>query len=393
MLPKVAGGEEPLPEGIFYLLLTGEVPTLEQVQQISNDWAVRAEQNPIPSYLVKFLSKDVPRTLHPMSQLSLAITALQEKSLFAKAYQQGKVQKEDMWEYIYEDVNNLIAILPQIAALIYRTQFNKNAHKVDPTIVKDWAGRFAAQLGFNDPQFQELLRLYLTIHTDHEGGNVSAHAVKLVGSSLSDPYLSFAAGINGLAGPLHGLANQEVLQWMFKLKEKVGESPSDEAVREYVQQTLKDGQVIPGFGHAVLRKTDPRYMCQREFALKHLPNDPLFTLTSQIYKIAPQVLTEQGKAKNPWPNVDAHSGILLQHYGLIEQDFYTVLFAVSRAIGALSGLIWDRALGFPIERPKSLTTEAIKDLFKENTLSNSINGANLNSNHNNSGHVNKKASQ
>jgi citrate synthase len=134
----------------------------------------------------------------------------------------------------------------------------------------------------------------------------------LVGSALSDPYLSFAAGLNGLAGPLHGLANQEVLRWTINLKKAVGLGATDEAIKEYIWSTLKAGQVVPGFGHAVLRKTDPRYTCQREFSLKHLPNDPMFKLVSQLYNIVPNVLTEHGKTKNPFPNVDAHSGVLLQ---------------------------------------------------------------------------------
>ena len=120
--------------------------------------------------------------------------------------------------------------------------------------------------------------------------------------------------------------------------------------------------MIPGYGHAVLRKTDPRYTCQREFALKHLPTDPLFKMVSQLYNIVPNVLNEHGKTKNPWPNVDAHSGVLLQYYGLKEEDFYTVLFGVSRALGVLSQLVWDRALGLPIERPKSLTSEEVLKL-------------------------------
>ena len=124
-------------------------------------------------------------------------------------------------------------------------------------------------------------------------------------------------------------------------------------------------QVIPGYGHAVLRKTDPRYSCQREFALKHLPTDPLFKIVSQLYNIVPNVLDEHGKTKNPWPNVDAHSGVLLQYYGLKEEDYYTVLFGVSRALGVLAQLIWDRALGFPIERPKSLTSEAVLQLVNQ----------------------------
>lgn len=363
-LPKAPGGNEPLPEGLFYLLLTGEVPTAEQVNEISHDWAQRAQKNPLPQHLVEYLGQKIPKALHPMSQLSAAIDILQERSLFAKAYHQGLIRKDNMWEYAFEDVNNIIAILPQLASLIYRSTFNKDAAPEDPSIT-DWAGRFAGSLGFTDATFRDLLRLYLTIHTDHEGGNVSAHTVKLVGSSLSDPYLAYAAGINGLAGPLHGLANQEVLQWLLTLTSQIGENPSDQQLRDYIWSTLNEGKVVPGYGHAVLRKTDPRYTCQRQFAQSYpsLAADPLIKLTARLYQMVPEVLTQQGKTKNPWPNVDAHSGVLLRHFGLVEQDFYTVLFAVSRAIGALSSLIWDRALGMSLERPKSITTEALKKKF------------------------------
>jgi len=224
-------------------------------------------------------------------------------------------------------------------------------------------------LGFKPSNFDELLRLYLVIHSDHEGGNVSAHTTHLVGSALSDPYLSYAAGMAGLAGPLHGLANQEVLRWTVNLQKKLGNKPvTNEQLTAAVWETLKAGQVVPGFGHAVLRKTDPRYISQREFALKHLPNDPLFKLVSQLYEVIPKVLTEHGKTKNPWPNVDAHSGVLLQHYNVKEENFYTVLFGVSRAMGVLAQLIWDRALGFPIERPKSVTTDWIEKEFKLNRV-------------------------
>ena len=153
-------------------------------------------------------------------------------------------------------------------------------------------------------------------------------------------------------------ANQEVLNWLQKMKKAIGSDLSDKAITDYLWSTLKSGQVVPGYGHAVLRKTDPRYVSQREFALRHLPDDPMFKLVSQVYKIAPGVLTEHGKTKNPYPNVDAHSGVLLQYYGLTESSFYTVLFGVSRAIGVLPQIIIDRAVGAPIERPKSFSTEA-----------------------------------
>jgi len=151
-----------------------------------------------------------------------------------------------------------------------------------------------------------------------------------------------------------------VLVWTTKLQKDLGGEVSDDQLREFIWNTLKSGQVVPGYGHAVLRKTDPRYTCQREFALKHLPDDPLFKLVAQIYKVVPDILIEQGKAKNPWPNVDAHSGVLLQYYGLKEMNYYTVMFGVSRALGVLASLIWDRALGLPIERPKSFDTPGLK---------------------------------
>ena len=300
-----------------------------------------------------------------MAQFSLAVTALEHESAFAKAYAKG-MAKSEYWQHTFEDSMDLIAKLPNIAAKIYRNVYKDG--KVAPIQSdKDYGFNLANQLGFaNNADFVELMRLYLTIHSDHEGGNVSAHTTHLVGSALSSPMLSLAAGLNGLAGPLHGLANQEVLNWLQKMKASVGSDLSDANIKDYLWSTLKSGQVVPGYGHAVLRKTDPRYVSQREFALRKLPDDPMFNLVSQVYKIAPGVLTEHGKTKNPFPNVDAHSGVLLQYYGLTEQNFYTVLFGVSRAIGVLPQIIIDRAVGAPIERPKSFSTAAYAKLVGAN---------------------------
>jgi citrate synthase len=358
-LPKAPGGSEPLPEGLFWLLITGEIPTQEQVTALSKDWAARAA---IPSFVEEIIDR-CPPTLHPMSQFSLAVTALNHDSAFAKAYAEG-VSKKDYWGPTFEDSMDLIAKLPSIAGRIYRNVYGRGKMPAID-LNKDYSANLAALLGFGDnAQFVELMRLYITIHSDHEGGNVSAHAGKLVGSALSDPFLSFAASLNGLAGPLHGLANQEVLVWLTKMQNTIGADASDEQVKDYIWSTLKGGQVVPGYGHAVLRKTDPRYVAQREFALKHLPDDKLFGLVAQVYKLVPDILLEAGKAKNPWPNVDAHSGALLTHYGLKEMNFYTVLFGVSRAFGVTAQLVWDRALGAPLERPKSYSTEAIDKMFK-----------------------------
>jgi citrate synthase len=353
-LPKAADGAEPLPEGLFWLLLTGELPTADQVSWVSKQWNERAE---IPEHVVNMLN-NFPASLHPMAQFSSAIIACNTESHFKAAYEKG-VHKATYWEYVYEDAMDLIAKLPTIASIIYRNLYRDGSSVSAIDSDKDWSHNFTDMLGYDDKKFTELMRLYLTIHTDHEGGNVSAHTTHLVGSALSDPYLSFGAGMCGLAGPLHGLANQEVLVWIMKVVNEVGTNPSDEKLKEWIWATLRSGQVVPGYGHAVLRKTDPRYTCQQEFAMKHLPEDPLFRMVAQIYKLAPDILLEQGKAKNPWPNVDAHSGVLLQYYGLKEMQFYTVLFGVSRALGVLSSLVWDRALGLPLERPKSVTSEGL----------------------------------
>ncbi|VDD90782.1 unnamed protein product [Enterobius vermicularis] len=359
LLPHIQGGEQPLPEGIWWLLCTGDIPNEKQVDTISKEWASRAD---LPDYVAQMLM-NFPTSVHPMAQFVSAISALNSESKFAQAYRRG-VHKSTYWEYVYEDSMNLLAKLPTIAAIIYKNLYRDGAHigVIDPN--KDWSANFCAMLGYDDAEFMELMRLYLTIHSDHEGGNVSAHTCHLVGSSLADPYLSFSAAMAGLAGPLHGLANQEVLVFLSKIVKDLSHNYTEKDLRDWVWKHLKSGQVIPGYGHAVLRKTDPRYTCQREFALKHLPNDDMFKLVSTLYKVTPDILLEQGKAKNPWPNVDAHSGVLLQHYGMHEMSFYTVLFGVSRALGCLSQLIWSRGMGLPIERPKSHSTEGLMALAK-----------------------------
>ena len=357
-LPKAQGGEEPLPEGIFYLLLTGDLPTVDDVKDITKEWQKRSE---LPKYLLDIM-KSIPPNTHPMTQFSQAILSLQKDSIFSEMYKKG-MPKTTYWDPMYEDVMNLLAKLPAIAAFIYRRSYKGDKH-IPADLKLDWGGNLAHMVGVKDETFKELMRLYLVIHSDHEGGNVSAHTCHLVGSALSDAYYSLSAAMNGLAGPLHGLANQEVLRWIMDLMKDLKGVPTKEQLEKYLWDTLNAGKVVPGYGHAVLRKTDPRYVAQREFALKHLPDDEIFKVVSMVYEVAPAVLTKHGKTKNPWPNVDAHSGCLLYHYGVTEWDYYTVFFGVSRAIGVLAQLIWSRALGLPIERPKSVTTDWVEGQVK-----------------------------
>jgi citrate synthase len=354
-LPRLPGAEIPFVGGLYYLLLVGELPTFSQAMQVEQEWKTRG--NP-PGYVFDVL-KAMPADSHPMTMFSTAILVMQRESFFAKHYH--TLQKENYWEAMLEDSLNLTAVLPEIAATIYRMKYRGgNLRNSNPEL--DWAGNFSQLMDVQDPGYAELSRLYFIIHSDHESGNVSAHATHLVGSALSDIYYAASACLDGLAGPLHGLANQECLAWLLKVYNEMGGVPSKDQLRQYAWDTLNSGHVIPGYGHAVLRKTDPRFTAQFEFAKAHMPQDEIFQLASLVYEVVPQVLIEQGKARDPWPNVDAISGALQQHYGVKEFDFYTVLFGVSRLLGVTANAVWARALGQPIERPKSLTTAMLEEI-------------------------------
>jgi len=204
------------------------------------------------------------------------------------------------------------------------------------------------------------MQLYLTLHSDHESGNVSAFTTHTVGSALSDAYYALSAGLNGLAGPLHGLANQECLGWIIMVKEKFGRVPTNEQLEKFAWETLNSGKVVPGYGHAVLRITDPRFDAFMAFGKKYCADDPVFQLVAKVFDVVPEVLKQVQKIKDPWPNVDAISGSLLHHFGMTEFDYYTVLFSISRALGVCSQLVISRGIQSAIVRPKSVTTEWIK---------------------------------
>ncbi len=357
LLPRVKKtGKEPLPEGLFWLMLVNEIPTQADVDWLSKEWAKRAK---LPQVTLNAVAA-MPVSTHPMTQFIIGINSMQTSSEFAKRYAQG-MGKADYWDATYEDSMNLIARLPRLAAHIYRRVYHNGVH-IAPNNKLDWAGNFAHMLGINDSEdFRSLMRMYLTIHADHEGGNASAHTAHLINSTLADVYLSFAGAMGSLAGPLHGLANQEVIKWIFGMTKSLKTTkPTDAQVASYINKTLKSGKVIPGYGHAVLRQPDPRFTAQRVFAEEYIPNDDIVSIVWQLFRVVPKILGGLGKVKNPWPNVDAHSGAILVHYGMKEYSFYTVLFGVSRALGVLANSCWSRALGLALERPKSVNSEWLK---------------------------------
>jgi citrate synthase len=350
-----------LPEEVFFLLCTGELPDERQLDRLQEELFDRVT---VPQYVWNVICQ-MPPEAHPMAMLSSAVLVLQRESEFQRRYDEG-LSKEEQWRVILDDILDLVAKIPIIAAGIYRIRFGRGL-PIHPSERMDWGAYYTEALGFcdsaacRDAEFTRLARLYLVLHCDHEGGNVSAHASTLVASALSDPYLAVSAGLNGLTGPLHGVANQNALRFVLEIHRRFDGVPDEQQLRRYIWDTLEAGRVVPGYGHAVLRATDPRFKALYEFGRQTCPEDPIFRIVDLMYRVVPDILKEQGKAKDPYPNVDAVSGSLLYHFGIKEFSYYTVLFAISRCMGMLAQVLMHRILGLPIERPKSVTSQWIRE--------------------------------
>ncbi|MCX6538690.1 MAG: citrate (Si)-synthase [Acidobacteria bacterium] len=344
---------EQLPEETLWLLMTGEKPKADELADLQADLRARAK---VPDYIWAVLAA-MPADSHPMVMLNTAILVMEKESVFRQRYDAG-MKKDEYWVATLEDALKIIAVLPEIAAGVYRMRFGKGP-RIASNPKLDWAAGYTAMLGIPDPtgNFAKLMRLYMVLHSDHESGNVSAMTTATVNSALSDLYYSLSAGLNGLAGPLHGLANQECLAWVLDTNKKFGGKPTKAQIKAYAEETLAAGRVIPGYGHAVLRITDPRFDAFLAFGKKYMADDPVFQTVSNVFDTVPDILKTIQKIKDPWPNVDAGSGGLLYHYGLTEFAYYTVLFSVSRALGVCSQAVVARAMGLPITRPKSVTTK------------------------------------
>lgn len=356
LLPKPPGNEYPLAGGLYYFLMVGELPTYDQAMQMESEWKQRSE---IPQYVDEMLHA-MPPEAHPMTMFSQAVLAMQTYSEFERGFTNG-LQKPDYWKATLEDALNLTARVPVIAAIIYNIKY-RNRDRIAPNPNLDWSANFAHMIGRSwDKQYQELTRLFFVLHSDQGIGNVSGHTAILVNSALSDVFYACSAAMNGLAGPLHGRANQDCLKWLLDIQQHFGRCPTKEELDDYIWETLQCGKLVPGYGHPVLRTTDPRFLAQLEFGMKYMPDDKLFKLVTLVYEVAPKVLKRHGKAKNPYPNIDAISGSLQYHCGIHEFDFYPVLFGVGRILGITTNLVWARALLMPLERPQSITLDMVEE--------------------------------
>ena len=345
------------PEEMFWLLLTGELPDADSLSDLQADLAGRAE---VPEYVFDVL-RCLPKTTHPIAMQSIGLLALEEGSKLRRRYEEG-MRKEQYWEACFEDSLDLIAKMPTLTAGLYRIR--RGEGELIPRDPKqDWSTNFAHMLGVPDPtgNLAKLMRLYLAIQVDHEGGNISASLCHIAGSALSDPYYAVSAGLNGLAGPLQGLTGRDCLNYTMDIRDRFNGVPTSRELTDHVWKTLYSGRVIPGFGHPVLRSADPRYVACHEFGLKECPDHELFKIADMMYKIVPGVLKEHGRAKNVNPNVEALSGVLLHALGVTDSPCYTAIFGASRSVGMCAQMILNRAIGTPISRPKSVTSTWVRE--------------------------------
>jgi citrate synthase len=342
------------PEDIFFLLLIGRLPGAEETAMVRKEIAAQ-ERVPEPVWRV---IDEMSAASHPMSMLATGLLALENESVLTRRYDEG-LGRDDHWKATLADAVRVLGSLPTLAGGIYRMRYKKGprfAH--DPLL--DWAQNYCAMCGVRKPVFYEAMRRAAILQCDHEGGNVCAFTCHTVGSVLSNPFLAVSAGFNGLAGPLHGRAAKESTDWVLGAVTRYRGVPTEAQIAEYAWETLKAGRVIPGHGHAVLRGADPRFVAMLEFGRLHLGGNPVFETVERMSRVVPRVLMEHGKAKNPYPNVDFGMGAIWHHFGITETDYYTVPFAICLAMGMLAQLVINRALGTPIVRPRSVTSEWIR---------------------------------
>jgi citrate synthase len=172
---------------------------------------------------------------------------------------------------------------------------------------------------------------------------------------------SLVGAMAALAGPLHGMANQECLRFLKEISKDIQDPSDEKTVHAYVEDLMAKGGVLYGFGHAVLRVEDPRATVEYGLGEKIVPQDPLFRLSVTLRKVGSDILKKIGKAADPYPNVDAVSGCLLSACGLTDENYYTVLFGLSRCVGIAGQIVYERkeargGKGIPIVRPKYLYT-------------------------------------
>ncbi|KAK7033097.1 citrate synthase [Favolaschia claudopus] len=357
LLPKWPGSTQMSPEAMLWYLYTATVPTPAEVQTFAAEISARAE---LPLEAQTFFDS-LPTNILPEAQVIMMLTFLSQYSKFNTAVSSG-VSKDELWRYSLEDALDVAGRIPLIVGRAYAKGKGLST-KAGFSPSSDLAHNFARLIGKDsDLDFIEFTRLCWCLYLDH-GSSVSSHAMRLVGSAWSEPYTTIATGIVGGTGPLHAKAIADSVNFNLDVMSSLGAAPTKDEIFTYVGNCLTQGQIIPGYGHALLRVPDPRLELLRRFLDTHPSSDPkvhsFLSLIRNMNDNVPDLLRERVRGmKNPHPNGDALNGCILHAYGL-PTEYLLCFFACSRAMGFMSQYIWDRALGLSMERPLSLTMDEL----------------------------------
>lgn len=328
------------PEEVIYLLYHGKEPTKEALADFKTELRKNAK---LKKETVEAIER-LPRHGHPMALFSAAILI---------------VGMEEGTEDYQKDANNLIAKIPEIVAIV----INHHAGwgKTPPSKPElGYIENFVAMLNVpnkNVPILTEVIKLFDILHFDHGGGNLSTFVGKAIASGLEDMYGSIAGAMNALAGPRHGRANQDSLEFLEGIIKDLGPNASASELEAYLRKKIANNELIFGFGHAVLRVEDPRAQVLYDVSQKHFPNNPLVKLANLLRSEGSKVLKENPKISDPYANVDAISGSVLAAAGFNYPEYFTVLFGMSRTVGIAIQIVDERihmrdGKGTPIVRPK-----------------------------------------
>ena len=331
-----------LPEDVVYLLHNKELPNPEQSEAFREDLARRAK---MPGDLGPIFSA-LPSDGHPMDWLSVGIQTL------------GMWDCTNDWK---EDALNLVARMPRLMGLLFRYRDGRTEDIPEDNTSLSMIERFTntLQLDVDQEKLTRVLSVYLVLHMDHGGGNLSTFVGKAVASGHATLYSAMASSMNALSGPLHGRANQSCLEFVLR----VGTS-DPEKVEQFVRGELAAGRPVFGFGHAVLRAEDPRATTQFALGEEICPEDENFKIIRALREVAPRVLAENPKISNPNANVDIASGALLHHVGLKNPSYYTTFFGWARVAGIGAQIFDERVVmrngkGVPIYRPKYFARDQV----------------------------------
>lgn len=335
------------PEEVIYLLLHKQLPDAAQLAAFKQELIAHSRMHP---GVIESL-KQLPRTGHPMKWLMSALVLM---GMYSGT---GDYRKDCMM---------VIAQLPEAVAALFRIRSGWG----EPIASKPELGlieNFVHMLGApgSGPQLTRLLRVFHILHLDHGGGNLSTFVGKAIASGHEDMFGSLTGAMAALAGPLHGMANQECLRFLKSVSQNIKDPANVAQVGEYVEKLLSQGGVLYGFGHAVLRVEDPRATVQFGLGETLCPNDPLFRLAVTLRQVGVEALKKRAKVSNPYPNVDAVSGCLLNACGLTDENYYTVLFGLARCVGIAAQIVWERTearngKGTPIVRPSYVYTGPVR---------------------------------